>query len=74
MVWPPVTASDTPAGSRALHEFLTMARFCSKHGQHESHTTCQVPYLVEGLAAILGGEDELRQRKAYSLIYCPVAP
>ncbi len=74
MAWPPVTASDAPAGSRALHEFLTMAQFCSKHGQHELHTSRQVPYLVEGLTAILGGEDEFRQRKAYSLIYCPVAP
>lgn len=74
MAWPPVTASDAPAGSRALHEFLTMARFCSKHGQHELHTVRQVPYLVEGLSAIMGGEDEFKKRKAYSLIYCPVAP
>lgn len=74
MAWPPVTASDAPAGSRALHEFLSMARACSKHGQHELHTARQVPYLAEALAAVLGGEDELKKRKAYSLIYCPVAP
>ena len=51
-----------------------MARFCSKHGQHELHRAEQVPYLVEGLAAIMGGEEALRQSNAYSLIYCPVAP
>ncbi len=74
MAWACTTASDAPAGSRALHEFLTMARSTSKHGNHELHSREQAPYLAEGLAAILGGEDELKKRKAYSLIYCPVAP
>lgn len=74
MAWAPTTASDTPAGSRALHEFFTMLKYCSKHGQHELHTVEQVPYLVAGLKAISGSEDEIRRRKNYSLIYCPVAP
>jgi trimethylamine--corrinoid protein Co-methyltransferase len=74
MAWAPTCAEETPAGSRALHEFFAMARYCSKHGQHELHRTEQVPYLVEGLAAIMGGEEALRQSSAYSLIYCPVAP
>jgi len=74
MAWAPTCAEETPAGSRALHEFFAMARFCSKHGQHELHRAEQVPYLVEGLAAIMGGEEALRQSNAYSLIYCPVAP
>ena len=74
MAWAPVTASDAPSHVRALREFFTMARFCSKHGQHELHSTDQVPYLVEGLSLILGGEAALRQSAAYSLIYCPVAP
>ncbi len=74
MAWAPTCAEETPAGSRALHEFFAMARSCSKHGEHELHRTEQVPYLVEGLAAIMGGEQALRQSNAYSLIYCPVAP
>jgi trimethylamine--corrinoid protein Co-methyltransferase len=74
MAWAPTCAEDTPAGSRALHEFFAMARYSSKHGEHELHRTEQVPYLVEGLSAILGGEDALRSSNAYSLIYCPVAP
>jgi trimethylamine--corrinoid protein Co-methyltransferase len=74
MAWAPTCAEETPAGSRALHEFFAMARSCSKHGQHELHRVEQVPYLVEGLAAIMGGEEALRQSNAYSLIYCPVAP
>jgi trimethylamine--corrinoid protein Co-methyltransferase len=74
MAWPPVTAFDAPAGSRALHEFFTMLRHCSRHGQHELHTVEQAPFLAEGLKAVLGSEDEIRARKNYSLIYCPVAP
>jgi len=74
MAWAPTCAEETPAGSRALHEFFAMARYCSKHGEHELHTVEQVAYLVEGLAAIMGGEEALRQSNAYSLIYCPVAP
>src|SRR4030042_2046449 len=51
-----------------------MIKYSSKHGQHELHTVAQVPYLVEGLKAVLGSEDEVKARKNYSLIYCPVAP
>ncbi len=74
MAWAPTCAADIPAPIRALYEFLSMARNCSKHGEHELHTVEQVPYLEEGLIAILGSEDALRKSNAYSLIYCPVAP
>ncbi len=74
MAWAPTTASDAPSQSRALYEFFDMARHCSKHGQHELHTAAQVPYLVEGLIAITGSEEEIKRRNPYSLIYCPVAP
>jgi trimethylamine--corrinoid protein Co-methyltransferase len=74
MAWAPTCATDVPARIRALYEFITMARYCSKHGEHELHRVEQVPYLVEGLIAILGSEDALRKSNAYSLIYCPVAP
>jgi len=74
MAWAPVTASDTPAGTRALHEFVGMVRASSKHGQHELHTREQVPYLVEALTIAGGGADAVRDRHPWSLIYCPVAP
>lgn len=74
MAWAPTTASDAPAQSRALYEFFEMVRYCSKHGQHELHTTRQVPYLVEGLVAVMGSEEEIKRRHPFSLIYCPVAP
>ncbi len=74
MAWAPTCANDVPAPARALHEYLSMAQFCSKHGQHELHTRSQVPFLVEGLTAIMGSEEAFRKRKCFSLIYCPVAP
>jgi trimethylamine---corrinoid protein Co-methyltransferase len=74
MAWAPTTASETPACSRALHEFFAMMKFSSKHGEHEVHFSNQVPYLIDGLLAVVGSEDELRRRNPYSLIYCPVAP
>lgn len=74
MAWAPTAASETPAHSRALHEFFAMAKFCSKHGEHELHFSNQVPYLVAGLQAVMGSAEALRCRKAFSLIYCPVAP
>ncbi len=54
MAWAPTCASDTPAPARALHEFFSMMGSSSKHGQHELHTRAQVPYLVEGLGAVMG--------------------
>jgi trimethylamine--corrinoid protein Co-methyltransferase len=74
LAWAPTTASDVPAQARALHEFFAMIQFCSKHGQHELHRVEQVPYLVEGLEAIEGSAENVKARKNYSLIYCPVAP
>ena len=74
MAWAPTCAEDQPASTRALFEFFSMARFCSKHGEHELHRVEQVPYLEEGLVAIMGGEEALKKSNAYSLIYCPVAP
>ena len=61
MAWAPTCAEDQPAKIRALFEFFCMARNCSKHGEHELHRVEQVPYLVEGLSAIMGSEDALRK-------------
>lgn len=74
MAWAPTVASDAPAHSRVLHEFFGIMRSTSKHGQHEVHHSSQIPYLVEGLKAVLGSEDAIREKMDYSLIYCPVAP
>ena len=74
MAWAPTVASDAPAHSRVLHEFFGIMKSTSKHGQHEVHHPGQIPYLVEGLKAVMGSEDAIRNKLDYSLIYCPVAP
>jgi trimethylamine--corrinoid protein Co-methyltransferase len=74
MAWAPVSAEDKPAAARPLHEFFTVMKHTSKHGQHEVHHVEQVPYLADGLIAVMGDEARVRERHAYSLIYCPVAP
>lgn len=74
MAWAPTVASDVPAESRVLHEFFSVMKFTSKHGQHEVHKRSQIPYLVEGLKAVAGSDAALRENHNYSLIYCPVAP
>ncbi len=74
MVWPPTCASDAPAASRVLHEFITLLKFTSKHCEHELHSIEEVPYLIEALRLILGSEDAIREQKIVSVTYCPVAP
>lgn len=74
MAWPPVSAEDMPAYSRPLHEWAALMKFCSKHGEHELHTVAQAPYYAEMLVAVMGSEEEVRARHAYSLTYCPVSP
>ena len=74
MSWAPTCQSDSPSQSRALHEFFSIMRYSSKHGEHEVHRVEQVPFLIEGLKSVAGSEAEIKARKAYSLIYCPVAP
>jgi trimethylamine--corrinoid protein Co-methyltransferase len=74
MAWAPTCASEAPAQTRPLHEFFAIMRATSKHGNHEVHCPAQVPYLRAGLEAVVGGRTDIRARKDYSLIYCPVAP
>ena len=74
MAWPAVAAEDKPSHSRPLYEWFTTSKYCSKHVQHELHTVEQAAYLAEGLIAILGSEEALRQSNAFSFIYCPVSP
>ena len=74
MAWPAVAAEDKPAHVRPLHEWFTTSKYCSKHVQHELHTVEQAAFLAEGLIAMLGSEEALKQSNAFSFIYCPVSP
>jgi trimethylamine--corrinoid protein Co-methyltransferase len=74
MSWAPVAAEDKPAHVRPLYEWFTCAKFCSKHLQHELHNEKQAAFLAEGLVAIIGSEQQVRESHAFSFIYCPVSP
>src|SRR5512138_554852 len=69
MAWAPTVASEAPASSRPLHEFVGIMKYCSKHGQHEVHHPRQIPYLVDALEAVAGSRSAVQARMEYSLIY-----
>jgi len=46
----------------------------SLHIQHELSHPKEVPFMIEGLEAILGSSDAVKERKLFSVIYCTLAP
>ena len=74
VVWPNVVLHDIPEHSSDVRTALLSFMYSSKHIQHEMHHPAHVPYLIEGLAAILGGEAAIRQRKIFSVCYCTIPP
>lgn len=74
VLWPPIVASDCPAGTRNLMGTATSMIHCSKHIQDEVKDIKEIPYLMGLLSAILGSEETIRDRKIYSVTYCTVAP
>jgi len=74
VVWPNVVLNDIPAGSGDIRTAFLSFMQSSKHIQHEVHHPSHVPYLIEGLAAILGSEDAVRERKIFSVCYCTIPP
>jgi len=49
-----VVLHDIPEHSSDIRTALVSFMHSSKHIQHEIHLPAHVPYLIEGLAAILG--------------------
>ena len=74
VVWPNVVLDDIPKHSSDVRTALLSFMYSSKHIQHVVHHPAHVPYLIEGLAAILGGEAAIRQRKIFSVCYCTIPP
>jgi trimethylamine--corrinoid protein Co-methyltransferase len=75
-VWPHSVAEleKTHPNSSQIFLDLSALMFTSKHVQDELTDPREVPYMVEGMAAILGSEDAVRERKIYSVCYCTLAP
>ncbi|MCX7826727.1 MAG: trimethylamine methyltransferase family protein, partial [Verrucomicrobiae bacterium] len=74
VVWPNVVLSDIAEHSSDIRTTFLSFMNCSKHIQHEIHAPEHVPYVIEGLAAILGSEAAIKQRKIFSVCYCTIPP
>ncbi len=75
-VWPHSVPDleKTHPNSSQIYLDLKALMFTSKHVQDELTDPREVPYMIEGMAAILGSEDAVRERKIYSVCYCTLAP
>jgi len=75
-VWPHSVADleNTHPNSSQIFLDLSALMFTSKHVQDELTDPREVPYMIEGMAAILGSEDAVKERKIYSVCYCTLAP
>jgi len=75
-IWPhsvPDLEKTHPHSSQ-IYLDLSALMFTSKHVQDELTDPREVPYMIEGMAAILGSEDAVKERKIYSVCYCTLAP
>ena len=75
-VWPhsvPDLEKTYPNSSQIFLD-LSALMFTSKHVQDELTDPREVPFMIEGMAAILGSEDAVKERKIYSVCYCTLAP
>ena len=75
-VWPHSVPDleRTHPNSSQIYLDLKALMFTSKHVQDELTDPREVPYMIEGMAAILGSEEAVKQRKIYSVCYCTLAP
>ncbi len=75
-VWPH-SAPDlekTHPNSSQIKLDLASLMWTSKHVQDELTDPFEVPYMIEGMKAILGSEEAVKERKIYSVCYCTLAP
>ena len=73
VVWS-TTVHDFPTHSAGIRNNLTSFIYSSLHIQDELSDPKEVPYIIEGLEAILGSADAVKERKIYSVVYCTLAP
>lgn len=73
--WVPVSAQDTPAETRGLHEVKAVWENSTKHVQTESIYSVHEAQAAMEMAVILaGGKAELRKRPVLSLMQCTAPP
>jgi len=74
VVWPHSTAEGDTPNSDSIRLILSTFKNSSLHVQDEFGDPKEVPYIYEAMAAILGSEDAVKERKLYSVTYCTLAP
>jgi trimethylamine--corrinoid protein Co-methyltransferase len=74
VVWPHSIAEGNTPNSDAIRLILSTFKHSSLHVQDEFSESHEVPYVIEAMAAILGSEDAVRDRKLFSVAYCTLAP
>ncbi len=74
VVWPNVMCDDLTDNYNEIRPCLLALIHSSKHIQNELHRPQEVPFLIEGLAAILGSEAAIKARKIFSVCYCTIPP
>jgi trimethylamine---corrinoid protein Co-methyltransferase len=73
--WVPVSAQDTPAATRGLHELAAVWRNSTKHVQTESIVTQREAEAAVAMATLVaGGEEALRARPVLSIMQCTISP
>jgi trimethylamine--corrinoid protein Co-methyltransferase len=72
MVWG--TSVQNPKPYNLIQKILTSYMHSSLHIQDELSRQEEVPFIIEGLEAILGSSEAVKQRKLFSVIYCTLAP
>ena len=74
VVWPHSLVAEDTANSDAIRMITSCYMNSTVHVQDELGEPCEVPYIIEAMAAILGSEDAIRDRKIFSVVYCTLAP
>ena len=73
--WVPVSAQDTPAKARGLHEVKAVWENSTKHVQTESiYSVEEAKAVIEMAALIVGGKGKLRERPVLSVMQCTAPP
>ena len=73
--WVAVSAQDSPAKTRGLHELRAIWENSTKHAQTESiYNEREARSSVEMAAAIAGGSEALRKRPLLSIMQCTAPP
>ncbi len=68
------SSNDIPVELSSARMSLESLKYTSKHLQEELLHPEEVPFLIEGLVALLGSEAEVKRRKIYSVVYCTIPP